>query len=493
MKKIILTSALVMLCLFANAQSIQVKDLAGSVGSWKGNLTYLDYSSGKPFTMLANIKISLTADSRGYIMAYEYPKEPHANAKDTTAIVSAFFGKDKIVQFKRDSAQGFTLVTEVDGVDGNENKKAILRHQYLLQKNTFTITKSVKFQGTDSWIKRNEYLLTRAEIKPEISFSNDYKDVYHLSLIIYTPDGKIQTRVSNLNPAQIKSYSLPVNTEIFIADWKQEAFAMKGNDIKATGVKPYLIVKESDANRVIKLSSIVPKVEKVNAEDFKPVERYHTPDLIVTQISENAFVHVSQLKTNDFGKVDCNGLIVRNSNEAIVFDTPTNNKSAEELIDFVEQKLHSKIKAVIPTHFHADCLGGLESFHLHKIPSYSNNKTIELGTINKVTLPQNGFNDSLQLKVGNAVVLVQFLGEGHTKDNVVGYFPSEAILFGGCLIKEKQATKGYVGDANIAQWSATVEKVKQHFPQVKKVIPGHGQIGGIDLLDYTIALFRQAN
>lgn len=89
-----------------------------------------------------------------------------------------------------------------------------------------------------------------------ISFSNDYKDVYHLSLIIYTPDGKIQTRVSNLNPDQIKSYSLPVNTEIFIADWKQEAFAMKGNDIKSTGVKPNLVLKDTDAQRVIPLSSL---------------------------------------------------------------------------------------------------------------------------------------------------------------------------------------------------------------------------------------------
>ena len=89
-----------------------------------------------------------------------------------------------------------------------------------------------------------------------ISFSNDYKDVYHLSLIIYTPDGKIQTRVSNLNPEQVKSYSLPVNTEIFIADLKQEAFAMKGNDIKSTGVKPYFVIKNSDAKRVIRLSSI---------------------------------------------------------------------------------------------------------------------------------------------------------------------------------------------------------------------------------------------
>ena len=89
-----------------------------------------------------------------------------------------------------------------------------------------------------------------------ISFSNDYKAVYHLSLIIYTPDGKIQTRVSNLTPDQIKSYSLPVNTEIFIANLVQEAFAMKGNDIKSTGVKPYIVLKDSDAKRIILLSSL---------------------------------------------------------------------------------------------------------------------------------------------------------------------------------------------------------------------------------------------
>jgi hypothetical protein len=64
-----------------------------------------------------------------------------------------------------------------------------------------------------------------------VSFSNDYHKISHLSLIIYTPEGKIQTRVSDLLPGQVKSYSFPVNTEIFIADSKQKAFAMKGNDI----------------------------------------------------------------------------------------------------------------------------------------------------------------------------------------------------------------------------------------------------------------------
>jgi hypothetical protein len=89
-----------------------------------------------------------------------------------------------------------------------------------------------------------------------ISFSNDNTDVYHLSLIIYTPDGKIQTRVSDLAPNEIKSYFLPVKTEIYIADSTQEAFAMKGNDIKLTGVTPYIVVKYSVDKRIIKLSLI---------------------------------------------------------------------------------------------------------------------------------------------------------------------------------------------------------------------------------------------
>ncbi len=89
-----------------------------------------------------------------------------------------------------------------------------------------------------------------------ISFSNDTKETFHLSLIIYTPDGKIQTRVSDLASKEIKSYSLPINTAIYIADLEQEAFAMKGNDIKSTGVKPYIVLKGSDDNRVVKLSLI---------------------------------------------------------------------------------------------------------------------------------------------------------------------------------------------------------------------------------------------
>ena len=46
-----------------------------------------------------------------------------------------------------------------------------------------------------------------------------------------------------------------------------------------------------------------------NLTNFKPNIIYQTEKLIITQISENSFVHTSFLQTNDFGNVPCNGLI----------------------------------------------------------------------------------------------------------------------------------------------------------------------------------------
>lgn len=224
--------------------------------------------------------------------------------------------------------------------------------------------------------------------------------------------------------------------------------------------------------------------------NFKAKEIYKSDNLTITQISENSFIHTSFKQTNDFGNVPCNGLIVRDNNKTIVFDTPVNNTISEELIKWINDILHSKINAIIPTHFHDDCLGGLEAFHNHNIPSYAYSKTIDLAKENNFTIPKNSFNDSVILKVGDKETITKFFGEGHTKDNVVCYFPSENILFGGCLLKELGASKGYLGDANVSAWSKTVEKIKKEYPDVKIIVPGHGKYGNHELLDYTIKLFK---
>lgn len=225
-------------------------------------------------------------------------------------------------------------------------------------------------------------------------------------------------------------------------------------------------------------------------DDFKTV--YQSENLIVNQISENVYQHISFFNSETFGKVDCNGMIVRYKNEAVIFDTPVDDKSSAELINWVKQNLNAKIKAVISTHFHEDCVGGLKEFEKNNIPSYATNKTIQFAKGRNFNVPANGFDNSLNLKVGNKKVYAAFFGEGHTKDNIIGYFPNEDIMFGGCLIKELNAGKGNLADANVKDWSKTVEKIKKKYPKVKIVIPGHGKIGGQSLLDYTINLFKTA-
>ncbi|MBE7412446.1 MAG: subclass B1 metallo-beta-lactamase [Leptospiraceae bacterium] len=229
----------------------------------------------------------------------------------------------------------------------------------------------------------------------------------------------------------------------------------------------------------------------IHKKDFLQSPIYESKQLIITQVSKNTFQHTSFLHTKDFGVVPGNGLIVRSSNQAIIFDTPVNYESTDELIQWVESTLHCKIVAIIPTHYHPDCLGGLKAFHDKGIPSYAYFKTIELAKKNNFISPQNSFQDSLILKVGDQKITAKFLGEGHTSDNIVGYFPSENVMFGGCLIKEMGAKKGYLQDANISDWSTTVEKVKKEYPQVRIIVPGHGQVGDKKLLDYTIELFKK--
>lgn len=222
----------------------------------------------------------------------------------------------------------------------------------------------------------------------------------------------------------------------------------------------------------------------------KNVSIYESNNLKVEQLTKHTFRHISYLSTVDFGKVSCNGMIVVDQKEALIFDTPTNDADAKELIDWVETSLSCKVIGVVVTHFHNDCLGGLSEFHKRKIPSYASFKTIELAAATSVERPKNGFQNYLELPVGDQQVINEFFGEGHTIDNIVSYVPDDKVLFGGCLIKSLGAGKGNLEDANINDWATTVLAVKSKYQKATVIIPGHGKPGNSALLDYTIQLFK---
>ena len=143
--------------------AVTAKDFKPAEGSgWKGTLTYLDYSSGKPFTMPAEISIHIVSQAK-IIISYLYPNEPKANDNDTMLISKDGLEIEgaRVVSKKIMEDGSVQLITDKNGFDGNDHNKAVLRHIYIIGTKSYQNRKEVKFEGTDKWIMRNEYLFSR--------------------------------------------------------------------------------------------------------------------------------------------------------------------------------------------------------------------------------------------------------------------------------------------------------------------------------------------
>lgn len=216
---------------------------------------------------------------------------------------------------------------------------------------------------------------------------------------------------------------------------------------------------------------------------------YESPSLQIKKISEQTYIHISYLDTEKYGKVACNGMFVISDKEAVMLETPINDEVSEELINWIEKEQEAKITAVIVHHFHVDCLGGLKMFHKRKIPSFANQMTINLASGDDFEPPLNAIQSGHKIRVGNEFVTSHYFGQAHTEDNIVSYIPAEGILFGGCMVKALGASKGNIEDADVKKWPQSIRRIKEEYPSLKWVVPGHGKAGGVELLDYTITLF----
>ena len=145
-----------------HSQTLKTENLNLLVGNWNGTLTYLDYKSGKPFTMPAKVEIE-KLDDFNFQIAYNYPTEPKANSLDTFKISSngKIFNGSKITKILHLLNKGIKITTEKIAVDGNDNKKAILKHIYTITISTFINRKEVKFLSSNVWLLRNEYKFSK--------------------------------------------------------------------------------------------------------------------------------------------------------------------------------------------------------------------------------------------------------------------------------------------------------------------------------------------
>jgi metallo-beta-lactamase class B len=215
-------------------------------------------------------------------------------------------------------------------------------------------------------------------------------------------------------------------------------------------------------------------------------------DIELIKLSGKAYVHVSVSEMEGFGKVSSNGLVLVNDGEAFLFDTPVTDCQTETLVTWLADSLKARVSTFVPNHWHNDCLGGLEYLHSKGIKSFANQLTIILAKENGMPVPQQGFTDSLRLNLRGMDIYCHYLGGGHSADNIVVWIPSGKILFGGCMVKDIHSSGlGNLSDAKIEEWLPTIQKVTAKFPNAEIIIPGHGQIGGKELLEHTEMLLQK--
>ncbi|MCC3215210.1 IND family subclass B1 metallo-beta-lactamase [Chryseobacterium sp. X308] len=176
----------------------------------------------------------------------------------------------------------------------------------------------------------------------------------------------------------------------------------------------------------------------------------------------------------------------------VLFDVPWQKTQYQSLMDTIQKRHNLPVIAVFATHSHEDRAGDLSFYNKKGIKTYATAKTNEL-------LKKDGKATSTELiktgkpyRIGGEEFIVDFLGEGHTADNVVVWFPKYKILDGGCLVKSKAAADlGYTGEANVAEWPKTMTKLKNKYSQATLIIPGHDEWKGGGHVEHTLDLLNK--
>lgn len=213
-----------------------------------------------------------------------------------------------------------------------------------------------------------------------------------------------------------------------------------------------------------------------------------------------------------------NSMLVEMQNGALVLvDTPYTPEATREVLAWIETQFGQREITAINTGFHCDNLGGNAALIEKGIPVYGSDMTPKLlaergeatraATLKWLEAPQNqryyqahqalefvaptqlfSLEEGLRLDFGDETIQVYFPGVTHTPDNVVVYFPTRKVLFGGCMILGEDQI-GNTSDADMATWPESLRKLDQF--DIQWLIPGHGDRVDPELLEHSITLLTQ--
>ncbi|GMQ61789.1 MBL fold metallo-hydrolase [Vallitalea maricola] len=224
---------------------------------------------------------------------------------------------------------------------------------------------------------------------------------------------------------------------------------------------------------------------------------------------------------------DGNSMIIEMKNgDVALIDTPYENEATRKIIEWVRERAGQEVKFIeINTGFHFDNLGGNKYLAEQDIKIIGTSKTVnmvkergedarklfldwlkdpelkkyydvytKLEYIEPTEIVNIDIDEEMEIVFGDEKLVLYYPQESHSPDNIVVYYPSKKVLFGGCMVKSAESENlGNTADANIMGWSESIKKLKRKYSEksVDVIVPGHGEVGDYSLLENTENLLEQ--
>lgn len=201
------------------------------------------------------------------------------------------------------------------------------------------------------------------------------------------------------------------------------------------------------------------------------------------RLSENAYAYTTE--------GDPNTGIVVGDDGVMVIDTQATPVMAQDVVRHVRQVTDKPIKYVVLSHYHAVRVLGASAYRPQEI--IASQATLEMirergkedmaseigrfprlfravESIPGLTWPTLTFERAVTVWMGRLEVRLSHVGAGHTRGDAIVWLPAQKVLFAGDLVEYNAGI--YTGDAQLADWPATLERLAALRPE--RLVPGRG-------------------
>ena len=220
------------------------------------------------------------------------------------------------------------------------------------------------------------------------------------------------------------------------------------------------------------------------------------PLLRVRPVAPDIFVPTLYSRPNGAAlPVATNGLIIRTTKGILLIDTAWPTEQTRQLLRWVADSLHQRVRRAIVTHAGAATPGGLVVLRENHVRVYSSPLTARRWRSRNPAAegPTAALKPYTVVRAGRTRVELFFPGAGFAPDNLVAWLPRRRVLFGGELVREQAtASLGSSPEPNLKQWSIALRTLATRYRNARVIVPAHGPAGSLTLLAHTQTLLHEA-